>query len=279
MIALQTAEQSLRDGDPLLALQQLQEQVRASPADARLRIFLFQLLAVLGQWDRALAQLELASTLDVSALAMTQMYREAIRCEVLRGQVFAGKKSPMIFGQPEPWLALLIESLLVAGRGQPAQSEQLRAQAYEEADAASGTLDSQRFEWIADADSRLGPALEAIINGNYYWLPFTRLSQVVIEPPADLRDVVWMPAHFIFSNGGEAVGLIPTRYPASDSSGDALLALSRKTVWTEATPGVDAYHGLGQRVIATDAGETPLMEVRKIIIDAPGHEASGAEPE
>ena len=49
MIALQTAEQSLRDGDPLLALQQLQEQVRASPADARLRIFLFQLLAVLGQ--------------------------------------------------------------------------------------------------------------------------------------------------------------------------------------------------------------------------------------
>ena len=278
MIGLQTAEQSLRDGDPMLALQQLQEQVRAKPANAKLRIFLFQLLAVLGQWDRALTQLELASTLDVSALAMTQMYREAIRCELVRAQVFAGKKSPMIFGQPEPWLALLIESLLVAGRGEPMQSEQLRAQAYEEAEASSGTLDGQRFEWIADADSRLGPALEAIINGNYYWLPFTHLSQVVIESPADLRDVVWMPAHFIFSNGGEAVGLIPTRYPASDSSGDPLLALSRKTIWTEAAPGVGAYHGLGQRVIATDAGETPLMEVRKIIIDPPRHEASGTEP-
>lgn len=102
MSILQTAEQSLRNGDPALALQQLQEQVRANPGDAKLRIFLFQLLAVLGQWERALTQLEVASNLDVSALAMTQMYREAIRCEVLRVQVFAGRKSPLIFGQPEP---------------------------------------------------------------------------------------------------------------------------------------------------------------------------------
>ena len=261
----QTAEQSLRDGDLVQALQQLQEQVRANPGDAKLRIFLFQLLAVLGQWERALTQLEVASNLDVSALAMTQMYREAIRCEVLRAQVFAGRKSPMIFGQPEPWLALLIESLLVAGRGQPVEAEQLRSQAFVQAESVGGTLDGQRFEWIADADSRLGPALEAIINGKYYWVPFANLSEIVIEAPEDLRDVVWMPVHFMFSNGGESVGLIPTRYPGSEAVGDSLLALCRKTIWSEVAS--DAYHGLGQRVIATDAGDVPLMDVRKIAID------------
>lgn len=260
-----TAEQSLRDGDLVQALQQLQEQVRANPGDAKLRIFLFQLLAVLGQWERALTQLEVASNLDVSALAMTQMYREAIRCEVLRAQVFAGRKSPMIFGQPEPWLALLIESLLVAGRGQPVEAEQLRSQAFVQAESVGGTLDGQRFEWIADADSRLGPALEAIINGKYYWVPFANLSEIVIEAPEDLRDVVWMPVHFMFSNGGESVGLIPTRYPGSEAVGDSLLALCRKTIWSEVAS--DAYHGLGQRVIATDAGDVPLMDVRKIAID------------
>lgn len=260
-----TAEQSLRDGDLVQALQQLQEQVRANPGDAKLRIFLFQLLAVLGQWERALTQLEVASNLDVSALAMTQMYREAIRCEVLRAQVFAGRKSPMIFGQPEPWLALLIESLLVAGRGQPVEAEQLRSQAFVQAESVGGTLDGQRFEWIADADSRLGPALEAIINGKYYWVPFANLSEIVIEAPEDLRDVVWMPVHFMFSNGGESVGLIPTRYPGSEAAGDSLLALCRKTIWSEVAS--DAYHGLGQRVIATDAGDVPLMDVRKIAID------------
>ena len=55
--------------------------------------------------------------------------------------------------------------------------------------------------------------LEAIINGHYYWIPFQQIQQIQIEEPADLRDVVWMPAHFVWTNGGDAVGLIPTRYP------------------------------------------------------------------
>ena len=57
MILADAAEQSLKGGDPAAALAHLQEQVRAKPADARLRIFLFQLLCVTGQWDRALNQL------------------------------------------------------------------------------------------------------------------------------------------------------------------------------------------------------------------------------
>ena len=64
------AEQSLKYGDPAAALAQLQEQVRARPADPKLRIFLFQLLCVLGQWERALNQLKVASGLDPAALAM-----------------------------------------------------------------------------------------------------------------------------------------------------------------------------------------------------------------
>ncbi len=109
------AEQSLKGGDPVAALAQLQEQVRAKPADPKLRIFLFQLLCVLGQWERALNQLNVASGLDPEALAMAQTYGDAVRCEAVRGDVFEGKKSPMIFGQPEQWLALLIESLLRRG--------------------------------------------------------------------------------------------------------------------------------------------------------------------
>ena len=106
------AEQSLKGGDPVAALAQLQEQVRAKPADPKLRIFLFQLLCVLGQWERALNQLKVASSLDPEALAMAQTYGDAVRCEAIRDDVFDGKKSPMIFGQPDQWLALLIESLL-----------------------------------------------------------------------------------------------------------------------------------------------------------------------
>jgi type VI secretion system protein ImpE len=274
MSTADAAALSLKNGDPAAALALLQEQVRARPADPALRIFLFQLLCVRGQWERALNQLKVASELDASALAMAQTYGEAVRCEAIRRDVFDGKKAPMVFGEPDQWLALLIESLLVAGRGDAARSAELRLRAFEDAETSSGQINGQSFEWVADADSRLGPVLEAVMNGRYYWVPFSRLTSVTIEEPEDLRDVVWMPAHLQFENGGEMVALIPTRYPGSESSEDGLITLARKTVWQEMA--ADVHHGLGQRVIATDAVDVPLMELRKLTLGAAAAAETGA---
>ncbi|TXG80252.1 MAG: virulence protein SciE type [Thermomicrobiales bacterium] len=265
MSALALAESSVRDGDPAGALKQLTEAVKAHPADAKLRVFLFQLLCVLGKWDRALTQLELCAEMDASALAMREMYREAIRCERLREEVFAGRKSPMLFGEPEGWIALLIESLIRNGRGESAEAARLREQAFADAPATSGKADDHAFEWIADADMRLGPVLEAIINGRYYWVPFNRLMQVSIEAPTDLRDSIWVPAQLQFANGGETIALIPSRYPGSAASEDGMVALGRKTVWDEPQPGF--YVGQGQRVLATDAADLAMLEIRTISLD------------
>jgi type VI secretion system protein ImpE len=263
-MSLEAAERAVRDGDLQAALRLLQDQIRQQPARSDLRVFLFQLLAVLGQWERALTQLNVAADLDAKTLAMAQMYREAIKCEALRADVFAGKTSPVVFGEPEEWLALLIESMLVHGRSRPGEAQSLRARAFESAPATAGSLDGQTFEWIADADMRLGPVCEAVINGRYYWIPFARLARIDIEAPVDLRDVVWMPAHFQFANGGDAVGVIPTRYPGSESADEALLSLARKTVWREDAP--DVFSGIGQRILATDGGEHPIMDVRTILL-------------
>jgi type VI secretion system protein ImpE len=260
------AEQNLKNGDPVAALAQLQNDVRARPSDVKLRVFLFQLLCVLGQWERALNQLKVASELDPLALPMAQMYGDAVRCEAIRTAVFEGSKSPMILGQPEQWLALLIESRLRAGRGEAAQAEELRLRAFEEAPVSSGDIDGRPFAWIADADSRLGPVVEAIVNGRYYWVPFSRLTKVTMDAPEDLRDLVWMPAHLDFDNGGESLALIPTRYPGSESSGDGAIALARQTSWESIAAA--AYRGLGQRILVTDAGETPMLEIRSISVHA-----------
>jgi type VI secretion system protein ImpE len=82
-----------------------------------------------------------------------------------------------------------------------------------------------------------------------------------------------MPAHFEFANGGDAVGVIPTRYPGSESADEAALSLARKTVWTEASP--EVYCGAGQRILATDQGEHPLMDVRTVLLGAAAGEAGG----
>lgn len=261
-----SAEELLREGRVDEALAALKDLVRKSPSDAKLRTFLFQLLAVAGDWDRALTQLNTAAELDTEALAMAQTYRTALECEVLRSQVFEGQRTPLIFGEPENWIAFLIQSLGHLAQGQTAQSAALRTQAFAQAPATPGALNGTPFEWIADADSRLGPMLEAIINGRYYWVPFHRIKAVDIEAPADLRDFVWMPAHFTWANGGEMVGLIPTRYPGTEKSQDSELRLARKTIWQEAGDG--AAMGLGQKMLAADAGEFALMDVRRIELHA-----------
>jgi len=259
----QAAEQAVREGDLDAALTHLQQQVRQDPSSSELRVFLFQLLSVMGQWDRAVTQLDVAGDLDAGALAMVQMYREAVKCERLRDAVFSGRTSPMVFGEPDEWLALLIEALLVSATPRASEARSLRTRALEAAPPSAGTIDGQPFEWIADADARLGPVCEAVINGRYYWVPFSRLSRLDIEAPTDLRDVVWMPAHFAFTNGGEAVGVIPTRYPGSETSADPLIRLARKTTWIETGP--DTYVGEGQRLFATDAAEFAVMDVRSIL--------------
>jgi len=269
-----TAEEALRAGRPDEALKLLQQRVRESPADAPLRVFLFQLLCVQGQWNRALTQLNVAGELDAGTLLMVQTYREALRCEVYRADVFAGVRTPMVLGQPEEWFALLLQSLALSAQKHDEQAAQLRSRALELAPAAPGRLNGKAFEWLADGDCRIGPCLELILNARYYWVPLTQIRTLRLEPPADLRDLVWMPAELTWANGGQAVALIPSRYPGSESA-EAALQLSRRTDWQEAADGM--YVGSGQRAFITDDGsETALFDVREIGFEPTGTQEPAA---
>jgi type VI secretion system protein ImpE len=270
-----SAEQALRDGDLDAALRELQAEVRKRPADSRLRIFLFQLLCVRGEWNRALTQLNVAGELDAGALLMVQTYREALRCEVYRAEVFAGKRLPMALGEPDAWFAPLVQSLYVASEGQPEQAAALRAAAYENAPGVSGAFNGQPFEWIADGDIRIGPCLELILSGRYYWVPFHRLRTLVLEAPADLRDFVWIPAQITWANGGEAVALIPTRYPGSEHASDSAVRLARRTDWLQQSG--DGYFGVGQRAFITDGEEFALLDARRIELHAAGDNPPAVE--
>lgn len=268
-------EQLLREGALAEALSALQAEVRSAPRRAEPRIFLFQLLAIMGEWNRALTQLEVVGEIDASSLAMVQTYREALRCEFLRAEVFAGRVSPLVFGDPERWVALLAEALRLIAKGEYVQSEALRTEAFELASPTAGAIDGQAFMWIADADTRLGPAVEVIVNGRYYWVPFVRIRAISLEAPTDLRDLVWMPAQFTWSNGGQAVGFIPTRYPGSEASTDTRIRLGRRTEWVAYAGGV--YLGLGQRMLVTDTGEHALMDTRQIRLGAGAQTSVDAE--
>jgi len=256
------AQQLLREGKPDAALAALQDEVKKAPGDAKLRVFLFQLLCVLGQWERSLKQLQVAASLDPAALPMAHTYRELIGCELFRAEVFSGKRLPSVLGEPKPWMALALRALELTAAGDPVQADALRAEAFELAPASAGTIDGQPFAWIADADSCLGPMLEIIARGRYYLLPFERIAALSLEAPTDLRDLVWTPATITLESGQDVVAFVPTRYAGTDKSADDALKLARKTEWQDV--GSTGVVGLGQRTLATDTGEHALLDVRRI---------------
>lgn len=266
-----TAEECIRAGDLDGALLAVREAIKKEPADAKLRIFLFQILSVNGEWEKALTQLNLVGDIGPDCMLLAQIFRPVIQCEALRAEVFAGRRSPLIFGEPQEWIGLLVHANSLVAAGKLKEARELVNRALEDAPAVSGSVNEHDFEWIADADSRMGPVLEAMIDGKYYWVPFNRVSRISISRPTDLRDLVWISATFTWSNGGESSGMIPVRYPGTEKSEDSSIRLARRTDWQDI--GEEFFLGQGQRLFATDNGEYPLLETLMIKFDQLGPES------
>jgi type VI secretion system protein ImpE len=262
---MSAAQDLFRHGDLRGCLTELQGDIRRHPADAAPRVFLAQLLMVTGDWERAITQLSVAAEMDAAAIPMKHAYTAAIQCERLRDDVFQGKRSPLVLGEPPEWIALLWQALSLEAAERAGEAAELRAWALEQAPATAGTLNGAAFDWIADADSRLGPVLEVLLSGRYYWAPFARIASIDFDAPVDVRDLVWIPAQLTFRNGGQADALVPVRYPQSECASDDALRLSRKTEWRDL--GHEAFSGLGQRVLTTSSDELALLEVRAIKLD------------
>lgn len=269
-----TAEEYIRKGDLDAALGVLRDAIRKDSADPKLRVFLFQLLCVNGDWEKALTQLNLVADISPDSMLLAQIFRPVIQCEALRAEVFAGKRSPLIFGEPQEWIGWLIHANSLLGAGNLKEARELMDKALEAAPAVPGSINEHEFEWFADADSRMGPVLEAVIDGKYYWVPLNQVARINISQPSDLRDLVWISATFTWVNGGESTGLIPIRYPGSEKSADAGIRMSRKTDWEDMGEGF--FLGKGQRLFATDAGEYPLLETLVVKFNHPPSDAVAA---
>lgn len=274
-MSLAAAREALKHGDLDAAQARLVEAVRAAPGDASARAFLWQLACLRGDWGRALKQLDVLAELKPDALDLADDYRAAIAAEAMRRAVFAGAAAPAVFGGARDWTDLLAQALAREAAGEAEAAAQLRAQALELAPAEPGTADDVRFDWCGDADTRLGPVLEAVVNGAYRWLPMSEIAALEITPPSDLRDLVWTVAILTVAEGGQWPVLIPTRYPGAEADPDPAIRLARKTEFVDLAGG--HAMGRGQRLLAHSAGDAPLMALRRLAFDRP--EAAEPEPQ
>lgn len=252
----------LKAGNLTGALAATKAAIRKAPTDSDLRFMLFQVQSLLGDWEAASNQLVAYSELTGRQSPLPIVFNKLIEAEVRRKYVFLGEEPPTIFGEPPEWIPLLVQALAHTAKGEFEAAQGLRAKAMEAAPAFSGKANGEPFEWLMDGDSRFGTVFEAIINGQYYWVPQARIRSVHLEAPAQARDAVWIAASMTLENGAEISAFLPSRYPGVTSWNDELLKLSRRTDWQEPVTGY--YVGQGQRVLMTDSSEISLLDLRDL---------------
>ncbi|HZZ88698.1 MAG TPA: type VI secretion system accessory protein TagJ [Caulobacteraceae bacterium] len=256
------ADELLRAGDLEGARASLVEAVKKAPQDQQARMFLFQLLCVGGEWDKAQIQLRSLAQLSPEAQMLSVAYGQAIEAEKYRAQVFAGSASPALLVSSSAWAGDLTGSLAALCQGRIEDAEALRDKAFEAAPETPGEFNGAAFDWVADGDARFGPSFEAIIAGQWGLVPFDAVEKVESEGPQDLRDIIWLPAQVFFKTGQSVAALLPARYPGSETSADAELRLGRGTDWVEQPWG---QAGAGQHEWSFSEGEDAgLLSLRRL---------------
>ena len=230
-----SAEELLRAGKLEDAIELVGAGLRANPADARQRTFLFELLCFSGAHDRADKQLDVLAGASREAGMGALLYRAALSAERTRQEMFQEGRFPQGGPTPKP---------------------------------VSGTLNGRPFQTLLDADPRVGARLEVFAAGQYLWIPFEHVATIRMAPPKRLRDLLWAPAVVRTGAGFQGVELgevlLPVLAPLSWQHGDNAVRLGRVTEWAELEDGTAVP--LGQKLLLADGEEVPILELRELDI-------------
>jgi type VI secretion system protein ImpE len=247
-----------RLGDALAA--QLAE-VKANPADQGRRLFLFELAAFAGDWDRARRQLDAVKYDDLEQDAAVQAYRVLLDGEDHRARVFRDAVLPEFLIPPPRWVFDRLEAVAELKAGRPAAAAERVATSDAAAAPVAGMLNSAPVVGLRDADDLFGPIIEVMAKGVYYWVPLEQVESLAANPPKFPRDLIWFPARMAVKDGPAGEVYLPTRYPGTEAAADEAMKLARATDWPE--PGDGPVRGLGLRLLAAGEEAVAITELRE----------------
>lgn len=257
------------------AIEELTREVKAAPADAGLRTFLFELLCFNGEWERAARQLEVVAHQSAQSEAGAAVYRNLIEAERARARHRREGVRPRFFFEPPPYIGALLDAFDRLREGRWDDVRALLDEVEEQRPALSGSLDGERFEDFRDYDDAVAPVLEVFAGGQYAWLPLEQVRRVALAPPSGLRDLLWAPARVEAAGGVLGELFLPVLYAGSSEHAESQVRLGRVTEWTRPGGGDDLYLAAGARLFLADGQDVPLLEVRGLEFDAAPEEAQG----
>lgn len=263
MPARDQATSLYREGKLTQAITAQIDWVRNNPADVGARLFLFELLAFDGQWDRAQRQAQALLTNNAESDTAVGFYQKCVAAELKRTAALEGGPPPRVLGERTESVQLRIDALAKAGEAQAGLLRQ--AEALESArEPKTWGLNGQTVTSLRDGDDLLGPLLEVFAQGEYFWIDTFEVQLLEAQSPRFPRDLIWLPARLETATESGNV-FLPMIYHGSAAHEDLSLRLGRATDWTP-DDGMSPCRGLGLKEWFLNQQESlPLLEVRTLL--------------
>jgi type VI secretion system protein ImpE len=256
------AKVKLDEGDLAGAIASAIQTVKHNPTDASARIFLFELSAFSGDWDRAEKQLDAIGHQDANSAIGSVIYRHNFQNERERINVFEHSSKPGTITATPSYVEELVRAVDLVRREEFGQARELLDKVEEERPAFPVEVNGQRYEDLRDYNDLTMCVFEAFFKDNYIWLPFEEVSSIEFLERKSLRDVYWPQAKVELVNGSSGEMFFPALYVNSWKSSDDQLRLGRSVDWRDL--GSDIYVGEGVRLFWMDGKEMPALDVQKI---------------
>ena len=212
--------------------------VRQAPTDIGARVLLAELLCFTGNIERADVVLDACADLDPTAALVVAEFRQLLRGETARRQLFKEGRVPEFLGEPTEAQRLALAAVVALRNEAFEEAGKLAAQAEEVRAHPAGSLRGTPFDDMRDADDLLASCFEVITTtGKYFWISPTRVELLELHPMKRPRDLVWRRASMQVAGGPDGDVYLPTLYPPGPGEAAALsdaLKLGRATDWQQA---------------------------------------------
>lgn len=236
-----------------------QTALRKKPTDLAARILLAELLAIAGNLERADVILDAATTIDPSAALVVAEFRQLIRADMARRQLFRDGRVPEFLSEPTEAQRRGLAALVAFRAGDMAGASREAEAAEAARPGCPGHMGNTKFDDFRDADDLLAGTFEVLTTtGKYYWIATERIASIDFHAPKRPRDLLWRRASVSVIDGPDGEVYLPAVYAAEETMTDAL-RLGRETGWRQSDGG--PVRGVGQRVFLAGEADVAIMDL------------------
>src|SRR5438874_2998592 len=258
----QTAAALLRAGKLDDAVAAAQATVRKAPTDLNARVLLGELLLFTGNLERADVVLDAASAIDPTTAVVVAEFRQLIRADMARRQLFRDGRVPEMLAEPTETQRLQLAALVALRAGDLAEAKRQADAAEAARPRTPGHHGQAVFDDLRDADDLLAGRFEVLTTtGKYFWIPTERVQTLEFHAPKRPRDLLWRRASMSVADGPDGEVYLPALYVADDPASDSL-RLGRETDWRQADGG--PVRGVGQRLFIVGEEAIAMMDLCNI---------------